>query len=399
MAARMEPVIVIDNGSGVCKAGFGGDQSPRSVFHSIVGKRNALLEGNPDEHDTTGLDAKKSYYVGEEALEHKHDLTLHYPIKHGIVQNWDEMLRVFEYLFESDLRAKAKDRTVLLTEAPLDPKANRDKMSEIMFEHFGVESLYVECPAKLCLYSLGLTNGLVLDCGDGVTHTVPIYQGYESPHAVIRADMGGSDVTEYLSRIMTERGYYLNFTTESREIVREIKEKLSFVALDYCSEMKTVPSCSQHRLSHKMNAWAKDGSFTLPDGKTITIGSERFRCAEILFQPSLIGKEILPIHECVRQSIVRCDDQYIQRSLFSSIYIFGGTTSTPGFAERLGHELRQVLPEHMPVDITAPPERKYSVWIGGSVFASHSSFRSMCVTRAEYEEWGPCILHDRCPHS
>jgi actin len=365
----------------------------------IAGKRKALLDIDPATHDSTGLDARKVYYIGEEAQVHKQDLTLHYPIKHGIVQNWDEMQRIFEYLFENELRVDPTEHPILLTEAPLDPKANRDRMSELMFEYFEAPSLYVECPAKLCLYSLGLTSGLVLDSGDGVSHTVPIHQGYESPHAVVRVDLGGSDITEYLSRILTERGYYLNFTTESREVVREIKEAVSYVAADYKREMVTVPTCSQQRHSHKMSVWSRDAMYSLPDGNIITVGSERFRCTEILFQPSLIGKEIPAIHQCVHQSIGKCDDLYIQRSLYSSIYVFGGTSTIPGFCERLESELRQLVPEHMPVKITAPPCRKYSVWIGGSTFASHSSFRSLCVTRAEYDEWGPCILHDRCPHS
>jgi actin-related protein len=369
-----QPAVVIDNGSGVVKAGIAGDDAPKVTFPSIVGR--------PKHESTMAGMGEKSEYIGDEAQAKRGILLLKYPIEHGIITNWDDMEKIWAHTYNNELRVDPGEQGTLLTEAPMNPKANREKMTTIMFETFAVPQMYVAIQAVLSLYASGRTTGIVVDAGDGVSHTVPIYEGYALPHAIKRVNLAGRDLTEWMCKLLMERGYTMT-TTAEKEIARDIKEKLCYVALDYDAEMgKPVDS-------------EMEKQYEMPDGQVLTIGNERFRCPEALFKPSFLGMEDPGMHELAFNSIMACDVD-VRKDLYGNIVMSGGTTMYDGIADRLQKEVAGLAPSTMKVKVIAAPERKYSVWIGGSILASLSTFASMWVTHDEYDETGAGIVHRKC---
>jgi len=370
------PAAVIDNGSGMVKAGFAGDDSPRTIFASIIGrpKQNQIIVGM----------GSKSMYIGDEAQAKRGILSLRYPIAHGIISNYDEMEAIWQHTFFNEMRVDPAGYKVLLTEAPMNPKSNREKMVQKMFETFNTPATYISIQAVLSLYASGRTTGIVCDSGDGVSHIVPIYEGYSLPQSIKRLDLAGRDLTEYMGKLLTERGINLTSSAE-KEICRDIKEKLCYVALDFDEELKNFTDCLEDM----------EQTYEMPDGQIKKIGDEVFRCPEALFDPSKCGIEYVGIPTLINESIMNASVD-IRRDLYGNVMLSGGTSMFRGLPERLSLELGKIAPITIKSKIIAPPERKYSVWIGGSILASLSSFSHSWITRDEYEEMGPQVVHRKC---
>lgn len=361
--------VVIDNGSGVIKAGFAGDPIPKYHFANYVGRPKHVrvmagaLEGE--------------CFVGPKAEEHRGLLSIRYPMEHGIIRDWNDMERIWHYIFSKEqLQTVAEEHPVLLTEVPLNPRHNREKAAEIFFETFGVPALFISMQAVLSLYATGRTTGVVLDAGDGVTHAVPIYEGFAMPHSVMRADVAGRDVTRYLQLLLRKEGHHFHTSAEF-EVVRTIKEHACFVTVSPQKEEMSKPEMA---------------NYTLPDGSTIEIGHSRYRAPELLFRPDVIGEEYEGIHEVLAFAIQKSDLD-LRRTLYSNIVLSGGSTLFRGFGDRLLGEVKQIAPKDIKIRISAPQERLYSTWIGGSILASLDTFKKMWVSKKEYENEGLKAIH------
>jgi actin-related protein 2 len=374
--------LVVDNGTGFVKVGYAGSNFPEHVFPSLVGR--PILRA---EERVAGSAVIKDLMIGDEAAQNRTYLQITQPMEHGIVRNWEDMGHLWDYTFYEKLRVDPTDRKVLLTEPPMNPKTNRQRMCEVMFEKYGFGGVYVAIQAVLTLYAQGLNTGVVVDSGDGVTHIVPVYDGFALPHLTRRLDIAGRDVTRYLIKLLLMRGYAFNRTADF-ETVREIKEKLCYVSYDLESDTK---------LAEETTVLVE--SYTLPDGRVIKIGSERFEAPECMFQPHLVDVEQPGVAEMLFQTIQAAAVD-VRSELYKHVVLSGGSSMYPGLPSRLEKEMKQLYltrvlndnPERLnkfKIRIEDPPRRKHAVFLGGAVLADIMKGREeFWITRAEWQEQG-----------
>ncbi|HTN88503.1 MAG TPA: actin, cytoplasmic 2 [Sorangium sp.] len=371
-----DKAVIIDIGSGTIKAGFVGDETPSVTFPSIVGRlrHSGVMIGQ----------GRKSAFVGDEALQKRGALALRSPFERGLVTDWDDLTELLRFAFQQ-LDADPTAQPVLLTEPVLDPKENRQKLTQILFETFQVPAMYLAPTGTLALHAAGRTTGLAIDVGESVSQIVAVHEGFVVPKASARLAFAGHFVTDYLTKLMAEPGYGYSMTTAAeRETVRDIKEKLAYVAEDFDAERERAAASSE-----------LDRNYELPDGKAITLGDARFQCAEVLLKPSLVGLEQEGLHIETHSAIRRADPE-LRAQLYGNIVLAGGTSMLPGLCERLQRDIASLAPPSVKVKVVAPENRRYGAFAGGSVLASLETFESMWVTRADYDEAGPAIVDKKC---
>ncbi|XP_060089126.1 actin-like protein 9 [Heteronotia binoei] len=364
--------VVIETGTGTCKAGFAGQQTPQSVVGTLV--------GHPTEKSMRTRRDRPDTFVGERArLEPDVDIIV--PVRHGIIIDWDAAEVLWRHLFYNELRVAPEDHALLMSDPPLCPTTNREKLVEVVFESLNSPGMYVAYQSVLSVYAHGKISGLVVDTGYAVTHTVPVHQGYNLPHAIERMDIAGSNMTSFLMDLLKDTGHYLD--ERKLDIVEDIKHKCCYVALDFESEWNSPK-----------REYIVD--YQLPDGHVISLGKERFQCPEMLFNPPhMPGLNLVGIHGMAQRSLRKVPEE-TRKEMYENIMLCGGSSLFEGLEKRFTQELMNNLQTNTKVKVTAIPLRKYSVWTGGSVLASLKNFQPCWVRKEQYHEHGPYIVHRKC---
>jgi actin len=366
--------IVIDTGSSSCKAGFNGENAPRVVIPTVIGvpKGPNLIE------------EPNKFYIGKDAVNNSNYLKLDYPIKNGIITDFDAMERLWSHLFYNELKIKPEAHNVFLTEGLLTSNSDREKIAEIMFEKFSVFNIHMEPQPVMTLFATSKSSGIIIESGESMTHIVPVYESYIIPQGVRTNNTAGAKMTQELFGFIKHNlakyniGNPLNMTKRIKEKFMELKLE----SFNYFTEYNRI-------LSNNI----ADQSFKLPDGNLIPIGDERFLAPEILFNPI---EDTKSLQEDLYSSIQNIDI-HIRKDMFNNIILGGGNTMIKNFPERLKREIFNISKQDDDsfIKINAQPERLYSAWIGASVVCSIGNFQNMWISKNDFEEIGHNIIHKK----
>ncbi|XP_032661669.2 actin-like protein 9 [Chelonoidis abingdonii] len=364
--------VVIETGTGTCKAGFAGQQKPKSIVGTLVGHlpERSIKSGG------TGPDT----FVGERARLQP-NVEIIFPVRNGIIIDWEAAEVLWRHMFYHDLKVPPEEHALLMSEPPLSPTTNREKMVEVVFESLNSPGMYIAYHSVLSVYAHGKISGLVVDTGYAVTHTVPVLEGYNLPHAIQRMDIAGSHLTSFLLQLLRDTGHVFN--ERMMHIVEDIKHKFCYVAADFESE------CNLPKKEYMVD-------FQLPDGQIISLGKERFQCPERLFNPpNMPGVSLVGIHGMAQRSLKKVPKE-ARRDMHQNVFLCGGSSLFEGLEKRFSSELLQKVPANTKLRVSSIPLRNYAAWTGGSILASLKNFQSCWIQKEKYQEHGPYIVHRKC---
>eukprot|EP01050_Picozoa_sp_SAG11_P019613 SAG11_NODE_3157_length_2644_cov_2.227112_1_plen_415_part_00 len=398
--------IVIDAGSRECRVGLSGDDAPSCSFLNGVGRSKlppAVLAQIPGMEAAAAGVIGDMDGIGDMALKLRQGmLTLHCPVVRGVITNWDDMERIWRHSFQC-VGVAPDEQPVILVEPPLNPKATRERTARVFFEVFKVPALFTASSAALTLQTLSSCplSGVVLESGDGVTCATPVCCGHPIAHAIQRLDLAGNELTDWMEVLLHQSGHQDIGAKVWRDVIRDIKEKMCYVALDYEAEVA--------RVAADPDAFAKD--YESPGGGPLArVGVERFRCPEALFQPSMVGvADGAGVHAMVHASVSACCAE-VRAELWERVVLDGGSMRFPGIAARLQRELEALVAGEAEcsaaclegaggatpakVEVKAPLPN-VCAWVGGSLSGVLGNFVARCVTRSQYEEGGAGVVHQR----
>jgi actin len=321
---------------------------------------------------------------------------LDYPIKHCVIENFDDVEKIFNDSFCAGKFAPEKSN-IFLTDSNFDPKINREKLAQILFETFIFNKIYICNTSILNISAAGKFSSISIDFGFDTIRICPVLDSIVIKDAIIKYNYGGNDLTEFmyhLAKKMDLSSYLINkLEGNSHNILntiggitfQDIKEKVCYCASDIKEDLKKVESYK----------------YELPDGTYITTKEERIICPEALFKPYLINIKENDIVKGCYDSLEKIGNYFeyaIKKDLLNNIILSGGTSLFKGLPERFKKELQNLLPgkKKDEIKVIASPEGQYYSWIGGSILPSISTFESKWITKTEYEENGSSIVLKKC---
>lgn len=368
--------LILDNGSSRLKAGFGGEDAPRSAQRNLVGRTRhpgvtPTILGNPFD-----------VFAGDAAEAMEGLLSLTRPVQRGIVADWEALEASLQYHLIAGLQVASEEHPVLITEAPDANRADREKLVQLLFESFNFPAVCTASSSVLSLYATGRSTGLVVDSGAGKTHIGPVWEGYGLKHFLRRVDFGGDDLTAELQLRLRSEGYPFSTPGDVR-VVERVKEEMLYVATN-----------AEKEKAFSEESRSIERFYTLPDKQELYLNDARFMIPEVLFSPTMLAqpKPTLGWHHLIHETIELCDPA-VRAELYSSIVLAGGNTLISRLDERVQKEVSMLAPKGIVTKCVAFPNRQYAAWVGGSMVASLSTFPSMWVNKSEYDDYGASIIH------
>jgi actin-related protein len=366
---------VIDNGSGYMKAGFSGEEAPKIMFPTMVGKTK--VEG------IYVGDEKKESIIGSEAEKKFGILDISYPIQGGTIVNWDEMERIWANTFYGELKISPEEHNLLLSESPFITRNDREKMLEMMFETFNCASTYLVAQSVLAAYSVGKSTGISIDCGHTSLNFAPIYEGFLQRHCVQHIPIAGKDINDILINLLIKNGQVIDSKMQKQSIIKA-KESFCFLRHDNEDEI-------EKKKEEETKEWE------LPDKKKIMINKERFQATEVIFDPKQFGYDYPNFQELFKKTVKSIDSD-LREIMLANIIFNGGTTLIKGFKSRVTQEIEQAGQDYeFKKKVHTYPEAQFMAWLGGSILTSLTNFENLWITKAEYKEEGKAtIVHKKC---
>eukprot|EP00294_Goniomonas_avonlea_P008699 CAMPEP_0114563342 /NCGR_PEP_ID=MMETSP0114-20121206/13053_1 /TAXON_ID=31324 /ORGANISM="Goniomonas sp, Strain m" /LENGTH=410 /DNA_ID=CAMNT_0001749171 /DNA_START=23 /DNA_END=1255 /DNA_ORIENTATION=- len=398
----MNPAVVIDNGTGYTKMGYAGNVEPSYIVPTVIATDDSVgkqtQKGKIDDLD---------FFIGDEAVANKAGYGVTYPVREGQVDNWDHMERFWQRCIFKYLRCEPEDHFFLLTEPPLNQPENREYTAEIMFETFNVAGLYIAVQAVLALAASWTSKkspdrsltGTVIDSGDGVTHVIPVAEGYVIGSSIKSMPIAGRCLSYFVQQLLRERGEAIP-SQDSLEVAKRIKEQYSYVCPDIVKEFRKYDQEPHRFVKNFEGIVAKT-----KEKYNVDVGYERFLAPEIFFSPEMYSSDFLtPLPQLIDETIQTCPID-TRRGLYRKIVLSGGSTMFKDFDRRLQKDVKKFTEarsksseaisgsksQEVDVSVLSFPMQRFAVWFGGSMLASTPEFRMVSHTKAQYEEHGPSI--------